>query len=248
MVPLTSSWPSRLGSLAFIASLSLYGCDGTETRSDRHEVAPSASTASPEVAALPSGVEITVIDEDIVAPHRRGLDVRLSRRVTEAELRAIANNLKERESEPYERTFIVYYLPEMEIGAGGWATSHFDPDLEIQILGASVEEDSIRRLSPISQSGRDIVGVWADDRPFQSSVTIFREGGRTFVQPRFADGSGSPIEVRESRTSRGTRFQAPGGGAGDHYLLTPGGDLEIRDNEGLIATARPMGNGSAAPR
>jgi hypothetical protein len=29
----------------------------------------------------------------------------------------------------------------MEIGAGAWATTHFDPTLEVKILGLPVEEE-----------------------------------------------------------------------------------------------------------
>src|ERR1039458_10482874 len=63
-----------------------------------------------------------------------------NRTVSEEVLRAIATKLKNSDHGTYERTFISYYLPGMKVGSGAWATSHFDPDLEICILGVRSEE------------------------------------------------------------------------------------------------------------
>jgi hypothetical protein len=52
-------------------------------------------------------------------------------------LRAIATQLKNSDAHTYERTFIVYYLPGMEIGSLAWATSHFDPELQVRIIGVT---------------------------------------------------------------------------------------------------------------
>ncbi len=58
--------------------------------------------------------------------------LRTTRELTRAEIRKIAERLRD---ERAERTFIVYYLPGMDVDAGAWASSHFNPDLEIRIYG-----------------------------------------------------------------------------------------------------------------
>lgn len=73
---------------------------------------------------------------------KRSIDVRLSKKVDSDTLRAIALELKAKELCCFDRTFIVYYLPGMTVDAGGWATTHFTPDLEVRILGSTGEEES----------------------------------------------------------------------------------------------------------
>ena len=77
-------------------------------------------------------------DPDCCRTAKRGfddhLDIRLNREVQEDVLRSIAMELKSSDRKKYERTFMLYYLPGMEVDAGGWASTHFNPDLEVIIL------------------------------------------------------------------------------------------------------------------
>lgn len=78
----------------------------------------------------------SVVDSKIIPGVKRSLDIRLNKQLSEEELRVIAHKLKAQDSRPYERTFIGYYLPGMPVNAGYWATTHFNPNLEVRILGA----------------------------------------------------------------------------------------------------------------
>jgi hypothetical protein len=56
----------------------------------------------------------------------------------EAELALLSEKLyTENGGKKYERVYICYYLPGMEVDAGAWATGHFNPDLEVRIFGTS---------------------------------------------------------------------------------------------------------------
>jgi hypothetical protein len=92
---------------------------------------------------IPNGVIYTIIRTEVVPGIKRSLDIRLNRTVSEEVLRAIATKLKNSDHGTYERTFISYYLPGMKVGSGAWATSHFDPDLEICILGVSTDQEEL---------------------------------------------------------------------------------------------------------
>jgi hypothetical protein len=87
----------------------------------------AAQLLKSQAAVVPDDVSYSVIQADIVLGIRKSIDVRLTKKVSEATLRAIALELKAGDSRLYDRTFIVYYLPDMPVGAGGWATTHFDP-------------------------------------------------------------------------------------------------------------------------
>lgn len=74
----------------------------------------------------------TVENAKCMELYKCSYDVRIQTKLSEELLTNIAEKLKRRS--PYaEKTFITYYLPCMEIGNGAWATSHFNPDLEIDI-------------------------------------------------------------------------------------------------------------------
>jgi hypothetical protein len=197
---------------------------------------------SPDASQVPNDVEVTIINENVVPGARRSLDVRLSRRLTEEELEAVALDLRDRADSDFPRTFIVYYLPGMRVDAGGWATTHFDPTLEVRILGTTTEQDAALQAPEEETPERDVIGTWLDDRPFVTHrVTIYREDGRTYLERRFPDGSSGREVVVETTVPRGQKFQTPDPGvSGDYYLLVSGGALEVRDDEGLITVARPV--------
>ncbi len=59
-------------------------------------------------------------------------DIRIKKKLSEEELKLIANSIKSAAPSSYN-IFIGYYLPCMIIGHGSWATSHFTPELRVEI-------------------------------------------------------------------------------------------------------------------
>jgi len=51
----------------------------------------------------------------------------------ENELAAISEHLIKNEQK-HDRSFVVFYLPKMKIGAGGFATAHHNPKMEVKIM------------------------------------------------------------------------------------------------------------------
>ena len=200
----------------------------------RESVSDNQPTQEP---TIPDDVSYSIIDSTAIAGIKRSLDVRLNKRVAENTLHAIALKLKSQDSQDYDHTFIVYYLPDMTVGAGAWATTHFTPELEVQILGLSTEEE--KKLSAVP-ANREIVGQWLDEVPYASSrITIFHEGGKLYVERAFVDGSSLKKELVEKRSPLGRRFdQVDAATAGDHLILDSRGNLQLHDNDGLIRTAK----------
>lgn len=210
---------------------------------------PSATTAlqateapsEQEVPPIPADVSYSILKDERFLNIKRSIDVRLNKKVSEETLRNIALKLKAQDPTPYERTFICYVLPGMKVGAGAWATTHFNPDLKVEILGLSIQQERALLAQPEDPS-REVIGTWLDERPrFGSRIVLFRENGSLFLEFRCWDGSsikqqmaerGTPIK-RIFRTTRSNPF-------GEFYLIDENGNLQIHDEEGHIATARKI--------
>jgi hypothetical protein len=188
-------------------------------------------------ATIPSDVSFEIIGSDSLPGVIRNLNVRLSRKVSEQTLRAIALKLKA-QPPAYDRTIIYYYLPGMTVGAGAWATTHFTPELEVRILGLTVDDEK-KLLTQPEPTNREMIGRWLDESPFVGSrITIFREKGKLFIEQMYKDGSGHKKELVERKSPLGRRFnEIERSRNGDHWILGSDGNLQVRDNDGLIGTA-----------
>jgi hypothetical protein len=192
-------------------------------------------------------VVYSIIKTETVASAKRSLDVRLNQRVSEDVLRAIALELKGQDATRYDRTFILYYLPDMEVGAGAWASTHFNPNLEVRILGLSPEQMASLQSETVDSS-RDVLGSWLDETiGLSCRITIYRENEKTYCEEKFKDGSSAVGELIEKVVAGGQRFvkknpvnPRAAEESGDHWLLDRTGHLQIRDNEGLIRTAKKL--------
>lgn len=225
--------------LIFFLSLGLAACQPTK------EESPAASSSAPAIATtpaarIPEDVKYTIVSDDALPPYKRSLDVRLNKKVSEDVLTAIASELRNRDRRQFERTFIVYYLPDMQVGAGGWATTHFDPSLKVVIQGLSRDEE-LALVSGSTASDRHVIGQWLDDRPYVGNrITIYRSGGQLMLERRYRDGSNSEDQLRERSTSRGRRFEEIENESGEYFLIDTRGDLQAWDADGLITTARKV--------
>jgi hypothetical protein len=199
-----------------------------------------ADAAKKASGVIPKDVTYKVIEEQTIPGAKRSLDVRLNKKVSREVLRAIALTLKQRDPRKYDRTFIVYLLPGMKPGAGAWATSHFDPELELQILGSTAEEEAEMKKSSI-EPGAKVIGRWTDDQAVGALLTIYKKGRKLILRYTFKDGSELTKEIREGRSSKGRRFEPKQkSGDGAHWIIDKKGNLQLRDAYGLVATAQKV--------
>lgn len=181
------------------------------------------------------GETYSIISDNDFRDVKRSIDVRLDKKVSVEVLRTIARKLKNMERKKYERTFIAYYLPNMEVGAGAWATSHFDPELEVRILGLTAEEEE-KMARAAKSTSRDVVGIWMDDRPYVgATITIYRENKKLYLESNYKDGSGSTEEMAETQSTIGTKLVEKGGNPhGEYFVLDKKGNLQAGDNDGIF--------------
>ena len=202
---------------------------------------PLVTTTNTQVASalIPKSTipAYTVIEDTKQLGIKRVVEIRLDKRVSEEMLVAIAKKVRASDNGYYERTFIGYYLPYMQVGTGYWASTHYNPDLNVKVLGLSADAASTLSAKP-EVSTRDEIGRWLDDSPSMGHrIAIFRDNGKLFMELTGYDGSSGTNEIIESQSSLGRRFSKPSGStSGDHWILDSNGNLQVRDNQGLIYT------------
>ena len=126
----------------------------------------------------------------------------------------------------------MHYLPGMEVNAGAWATSHFTPNLEVSILGLTLEQAN---SAPPLLDG-EVVGRWRRDVLPPGWLTIVRRDNQVIARWNYADGSNSEDSLDESQLPDGQlRFEDQGGNAnGDYYVMETDGRIGLYDEDGQI--------------
>jgi hypothetical protein len=186
---------------------------------------------------IPNDVKYTIIKTNNIPDIKRQVDVRLNHKVSAEVLSAIAVQLKNADHRVYERTFILYYLPGMEVNSGAWATTDFDSDLQVHILGASIAQEDALVGNDVNRVGQPAVGRWMlEYGALNGTIRIYRENGKSYIEINFKDGSNYKTEVSERSTPSGRRFEAKIA-TGDYYVINRSGNLQVWDREGLVTTA-----------
>ena len=199
-----------------------------------------AVTTAAAQGTLPQDLEYEIIKQSSFQSDRRSVDVRLSRAVEAEALEVLAMRIRD-QAPGFDRTFIAYYLPGMEVDGGAWATSHFNPELEVRVLGTPADGgstvDQLRR-----EYGEALVGIWVNNSPGLSGTYAIYETesgfGLTHVWP---DGSAGHEELVEESSSLGRRFREVDNTADEFYLIR-GGELQLHDDLGVIWKAQPVGD------
>lgn len=205
----------------------------------------SIAAVAEEPILMPTDVSYTIINEYTIPDIKRSLDIRLTGRAPETQLRSIALEIKNSDSATYDRTFIVYLLPDMIVEAGAWATTHFNPDLEVEIIGLTIEE-ALQLTDIPDDPSQATIGTWLNDGPYiGNKTTIYSEADRFFMDEKYLDGSMGTRELIEEPSSEGRKFIDPECcGFGEFYLIGPKGHLQIWDENGQISTALTIADSS----
>jgi hypothetical protein len=85
-------------------------------------------------------LDIKIVGKHAQPPYKMSIDLRISRRMNETELKGASTALYNQvEGKEYQRVFITWYLPGMVIDSGAWATTHYNPELKVTIMDYMLE-------------------------------------------------------------------------------------------------------------
>lgn len=233
------AWTTPMSVIIAFLPMLLLACESSTPK-------PSATQSHGSDVEQPPPVDFSVriLEEDKIPGVKHSLSVLLNRKATEAELRAMALKLQARDPASYERTFITYLLPGWDPHAGAWATTHFDPDLKVRILGLTKKEEELLRKLPSRKDG-STEGVWLEDRTLVGKrITIVKSADGRYhelwaVVENDEVDEGEFRELVRRRTPKGVRFEEKGGNDfGEYYLVdAKTGSLQFWSKDGLFYTA-----------
>jgi hypothetical protein len=212
--------------ILFTVFLAFFGCGPERQPRDSHQVKPAETLPSrpPTAARSLKTPRYKVLEDETHLDIKRSVDILLETDVSAEAVRLIALEVKSSNPNEFKRTFIAYYLPGMIVDSGAWATTHFNPDLQVQILG--VRNGTFVRPPPRPdlvledwnfqiESGYGIVSGEITNNTLHpiaklTAVATFHAEGGAFIKTSealisfnpLAPGQTSPFEITAPMTSK----------------------------------------------
>jgi hypothetical protein len=202
----------------------------------KHEpVAPSARAAAAVATGGAPRYEIIEQDGD------RAKDVffvRLDRKPSRDELLVISREIRSRGRAP--RTVIWFGLVDGNPKSNPWASVDCDPEPQVEIRGLTAQAEAELLRRPLAAGASDIIGRWIEDANGGALYTLYRRADSLLLETAHSpDGNGTQDELVKIEGGGLQQFQRKAfSRAGDRYVINGYGDLEIRDDHGLILVAR----------
>lgn len=203
----------------------------TETEVDTVKSEP---TPEPEVEKLP---EYKIVEDTVKGDIKRTVEVELSSRMDEESLIALAEKIYALSDAKIERTFITYRLASGGDGSA-WATTHYNPEFEVNIVGATASD--YERIKNTNISKGELIGSWMASRGMDSKVTAYKKDGQIYIQELYDFGPLSKEDTvyESTQLDKGLRLQDESGkDHNEYFIINKNGDLEFWSENGNYYTA-----------
>jgi hypothetical protein len=204
---------------------------------DRNE--ESTSAVQDEVDAVIEKIEFKVESVEPMGSAKANINIRLMADATKEELTGVAKRLR-REHSKYQNLFIFYYLRGQSRDDMAWATSHYNPDLSVRILGSTAEQS--REIEQLDDVPGTIQGAWKSNMMGLSMVYILYEKERKQWAMRIklaGNGQGgaqsADLELTRKRKKGVIRYISQSRPS-EYYVINSDGKLSSYDESGLIET------------
>jgi len=205
-------------------------------------------------------IDFSIIKKEEIYSEKLSLDIRLYKEYKKSELRKFAYYIKnDFAKKAYKRIFITYYLPGMKVGNGAWATSHFNPNLEV-VMTSPYFDDTKEIVNPNGEKiqlvlekytenlkNKKIIGFWKENENF---ITAIYKRNKKYYLNEISLKSGSKGKdyelIVKSKNNKQTFIikellypKNPNdtkliGEYTDYYLIEANGDLALYDDIGII--------------
>lgn len=212
--------------ITLLLGFSLSSC---EEKEPKIETTSSGLNTYKKESLPPDFVYTIVKDNSNEALGKNEVEVEINKKLTIDQIATLADRIYE--SKPLQRRFyIFYFLEKYKKGDHAWAISHFDPNLEIEILGSSMLQDSTSGKIVANFKG-DIVGKWYERDYTNSTYILYKLNSKKFMKTVFKDGEEMDEELIEKKVPTGLRLDPKEKTNGEYYILSNKDILEFYDEE-----------------
>ncbi|MDD2829639.1 MAG: hypothetical protein PHW18_08715 [Sulfuricurvum sp.] len=196
-------------------------------------MAPKNTPANIDNQNIPDSIDYKIIEDESKRDIKRTVEVLLPERVDESTLKVLAEKIYK---DGFERTFIGYRIKGEEHGAY-WATSNYDPDLEISFLGSEKAAHNDLKKTELQVDG-ELIGKWLVNWGYEYKATIYKKGNQVMMKTLFSDGSGGDVKLSSNEINGQIRYYDEGGKErGEYYIIASNGDLQFWSKNGNYYTA-----------
>lgn len=234
------------GSILIFISLLLIPTDEQTTASDSVDTETEVDTVKPEPtqkAEIKNFPEYKIVEDTVKRNIKRTVEVELSSRMDEETLIALAEKIYAMSDAKVERTFITYRLANEGDGTA-WATTHYNPEFKVDIVGATASDYEKIKNTNISKG--EEIGSWMVSRGMDSKVTAYKKDGQVYIQELYDFGPLSKEDkVYEStELDEGIKLQSENDkNHNEYYIINKKGDLEFWSDNGNYYTAPKISDG-----
>ncbi len=183
--------------------------------------------------------DYSIIETSLNNRRAFNITIRIQDKMEDAQLIAIARNVKEISNTVSDTGIIFFFLPEMVNNNGAWASVKFTPEPLVSIIGLSITDDRAIRNS--LDYFKDYIGLWIDNGSSgQKVICIRRDKKYKYVSEFRSPDEPNPNQLFEplklERIENKVVFRLIESEAGDYYVFSSNGDLDCYDNQGYINT------------
>lgn len=208
--------------------MSITACTDSDTE--------QGSVAVEESVKQVEAPKYNILEDTVKSNIKRTVEVELPERLDEADLKRLAEHIKGLSSKEVERTFIGYRIAGNDLKQAYWATTHYNPNLEVNIMGESATSYDDMKGKGLPEG--DVIGSWMVERGLEYRITAYNKDGQTYLQSTYGDGTSSDDLYVFSETDRGTKLEEEDSGFGEYFIINSEGELEFWSDNGNYYTAK----------
>jgi hypothetical protein len=165
---------------------------------------------------------------------KNNIEVSLNKKIDKEVLQEIAMKIRENRNE-YSKLWIFYHIPNMTEGMA-WATTHFTPNLEINIIGSTENQDII--ASKTTDIEGEVLNKWRSEKSLMGATLVLfkNSSNKQIMRITFKDGSKMDSEIIKSNVNGKVKYQDDNEN-GEYYILESNGNLGLYGKNGKFDEA-----------
>lgn len=165
---------------------------------------------------------------------KNNIEVSLNKKIDKEVLQEIAMKIREDRNE-YNKLWIFYYIPNMTEGMA-WATTHFTPNLEVNIIGSTENQDII--TSKTTDIEGEVLNKWRSEKSLMgATLVLFKNSSdKQIMRITFKDGSKMDSKIIKSNVKGKVKYQDDNEN-GEYYILELNGNLGLYGKNGKFDEA-----------